>query len=144
MLDFVVVAMVLVLVALGYSVFQVRKKKNAKLHRTVQLVTAVVLLVTLIAFEVHVRMTDWRSLAEPSPYFESGLVDWSLWIHLLFAIPTPVVWGVVIGFGLSRFKKSFEVGRFNQTHRFWGRVAAGMMGMTAVTGWVFYYLAFVA
>ncbi len=143
-LDFVVVAMVLVLIALGLSVYQVRKKQNPKLHRSIQLITAIVLLITLIGFEVDIRMNGWREMAKPSPYFESGVVNWSLWIHLMFAIPTPFVWGGVIWFGLSRFRTSFQVGEYNRRHRIWGRVAAVFMVMTAVTGWIFYYLAFVA
>lgn len=143
-LDFVVVAMVLVLAALGFSIYQVRNKKNPQLHRLVQLVTAIVLLVTLVGFEVDIRLNGWREMAEPSPYYDSGVVSWSLWIHLMFAIPTPFIWAGVIGFGMSRFRASFQAGEFNRVHRIWGRVAAAFMVMTAITGWIFYYLAFVA
>jgi uncharacterized membrane protein YozB (DUF420 family) len=144
-LDFVVVAMVLVLIALAVSIRQIRNAKNPRLHRLIQLVTAGVLLLTLVVFEVDMQfLTDWRELAEPSPYFDSGVVNWALWIHLMFAIPTPLVWAGVIWFGLSRFKESFEAGDYNRVHRFWGRIASGLMVMTAITGWVFYYLAFVA
>lgn len=143
-LDFVVVAMVLVLLALGFSIYQVRVKKNPKLHRAIQLITAAILLVTLIGFEVDIRMNGWREMAKASPYFESGVVSWSLWIHLMFAIPTPFVWAGVIWFGLTRFRSSFQAGDYNRRHRMWGRIGAVFMLMTAVTGWVFYYLAFVA
>lgn len=137
--------MVLVLIALAVSVHQIRNKKNPQLHRLIQIITAIVLLLTLVVFEVDMQfLTDWRELAKPSPYYESGVVNWSLWIHLMFAIPTPFVWAGVIWFGLSRFGESFQVGKFNQSHRVWGRIAAGLMVMTALTGWVFYYLAFVA
>lgn len=143
-LDFVVVAMVLVLVAMGFSIYQVRSKNNPRLHRMVQLVTAIVLLITLVGFEVDIRINGWREMAEASPYYDSGVVGWSLAIHLMFAIPTPFIWAGVIGFGLSRFRESFQAGEFNRIHRIWGRAAAFFMAMTAVTGWVFYYLAFVA
>lgn len=143
-LDFVVLAMVLVLLAMGFSIYQVRVKKNPRLHRLLQVVTAIVLLVTLVGFEVDIRLNGWREMAEESPFYDSGLVGWSLVIHLIFAIPTPFIWAGVIGFGLSRFRESFQAGEYNRVHRFWGRVAAAFMIMTAVTGWIFYYLAFVA
>lgn len=136
--------MLLVLLILAFSVYLVRAKQNYKLHRLIQLVTASVLLVTLVVFEVDIRINGWRDLAEASPYFESGVVDWSLWIHLMFAIPTPIVWGAVIWFGLAKFKESFHAGDFNRVHRFWGWIATALMAGTAVTGWIFYYLAFVA
>lgn len=145
MLDFVAVAMLAVTVVLAVSVYIVRVKKNPSLHRTIQITTAIILILALIGFEVDVRFfTRWRELAEISPYYESGFVDRCLFVHLLFAIPTPFVWGAVIFMGLKRFKTGFEQGNVNRTHRIQGRIAAGMMVMTAVTGWFFYYVAFVA
>ena len=145
MLDFVSVAMLAVAVVLCFSIYQVRYLKNHKLHRTIQLTTALVLVLALVAFEIDVRFyTDWRKLAEPSPYFESGTVHIALWIHLAFAIPTPFIWGFVIWLALTRFKENFEAADFNRFHRISGRVAAAFMLATSVTGWIFYYLAFIA
>jgi hypothetical protein len=62
----------------------------------------------------------------------------------MFAIPTPFVWGAVVWSATGRFRQSFQQGEYNRWHRISGRVAAGMMFMTAVTGWIFYYVAFVA
>lgn len=145
MLDFVALAMLVVSLVLSYSIYQIRVRKRAKFHRNLQIGTAVVLTLALIAFEVDVRFVSrWRELAEASPYYRSGLVDLWLIIHLVFAIPTPFVWGYVIITGLRRFKTGFDQGNYNRTHRTLGRIAAGLMFMTAITGWVFYYLAFVA
>ena len=145
MLDFVSVAMLAVAVVLCFSIFQVRYRKNHALHRTIQMFTAIVLALALIAFEIDVRWyTNWRELAEPSPYFESGMVHWALWIHLAFAIPTPFAWLAVILLAVTRFKEDYEAGDFNRIHRVTGRIAAALMLATAVSGWTFYYLAFVA
>ena len=145
MLDFVVVAMLGVTVVLAYSIYLIRVKKKPRLHRNIQIATAIVLTVALVAFEIDVRFfTDWRELASSSPYYEAGIADWCLLVHLLFAIPTPVVWGIVIFMGLRRFKTGFVQGDFNRFHRISGRVAAGFMVLTAITGWIFYYVAFVA
>ena len=145
MLDLVSVAMLLVTIAMAFSFYQVRYLNNRRMHRRIQLSTVVVLAITLVAFEIDVRrFTDWKELAKPSPYYESGLVHWSLWIHLAFAIPTPLIWGVVIWMAFRRFKDDFDQGQFNKFHRISGRIAAAMMMATAITGWIFYYLAFVA
>jgi uncharacterized membrane protein YozB (DUF420 family) len=145
MLDFVAVVMLAVTAVLAFSIYQVRYRRNFRLHRNLQLTTAVLLGLSLIAFEVDVRLfTDWRELAKPSPYYESGIVHWSLAIHLCLAIPTPIVWVVVITMALRRFRHGFEQGSFNRFHRISGRIAAAMMFATALTGWTFYYLAFMA
>ena len=145
MLDFVALAMLFVLISLSVSIYAVRFKKNPKLHRTIQIATAVILTIALIGFEVDVRfITKWRELAQPSPFYENGVVDWCLTIHLLFAIPTPIIWGIVIFMAVRRFKTGFGQGSFNRFHRISGRIAAIFMVMTSLTGWVFYYVAFVA
>lgn len=145
MLDFVGLAMLGVTLVLTYSIYQIRIKKRPRWHRNIQIATAVILTLALIAFEVDVRfISPWREAATPSPYYASGWVDRWLLFHLLFAIPTPFVWGYVIISGLRRFKTGFQQGEYNRTHRVLGRVAAGLMFMTAITGWLFYYLAFVA
>lgn len=145
MLDFVAVLMVAVVVLLAYSIYVVRSKRNFSLHRNMQLAIASSLAIALVAFEVDIRMfTDWRELAKSSAFYESGWVDRMLAIHLCFAIPTPIVWAAVIWVSLRRFKNGFEQGAFNRWHRIAGRIGAVMMFGTSVTGWTFYYLAFVA
>lgn len=144
MLDFVTLVMFLVIMALGFSVYQVRCNRYG-LHKRIQLGTALALFGALIAFEIDMRfITDWRALAEASPFYASGTVDWCLAIHLVFAIPTPVVWAVVIWMALRQFKDGFDASGDRKMHRLLGRIAALMMLMTAITGWVFYYVAFVA
>ena len=149
MLDFVTLAMLAVVIVLALSIYLVRVKKKKRLHRTIQIATAVTLTLALIAFEIDVRfITNWRELAQPSPFYQSGWVDRCLAIHLVFAIPTPLVWGVVIFTALWKFKSDFSsetaATKFNRFHRISGRIAAALMFLTAITGWIFYYVAFVA
>jgi putative membrane protein len=145
MLDFVTLAMLLVSIVLAFSIYLIRVKKRPELHRNIQIATAIILVFALVAFEVDVRwITNWRELAETSPYYASGTVDGWLYFHLLFAIPTPFIWGFVIWKGLKNFKTGFHQGDYNKTHRIHGRIAAGFMFATAITGWIFYFLAFVA
>ena len=126
------------------SILVVRSRKNYAIHRTIQITLAVILGIAILVFEIDMRFfTDWRELAKPSTYYESGAVDRSLLIHLVFAVPTPFVWIYVIGSAIRNFDGS-KPGRHSPNHRIWGRIAAGMMFMTALTGWVFYWMAFVA
>ena len=144
MLDIVVCAMLLVVVVLGFSIFLVRSKREYRLHRGIQITLALVLAATIIAFEIDIRFfSDWRSAAEQSRFYSSGLVELSLWVHLAFAIPTPFIWAYVLTGALRRFQP-VGPGGYSRFHRRWGWIASIAMLLTALTGWVFYYLAFVA
>lgn len=145
MLDFVVLAMFGVLAIMTVSIGLVRFRQMYQLHKQIQITLAVVLLITIVAFEVDLRLItkDWRQLAQPSAYFESGAVDISLWIHLVFAIPTPFVWGFVIVQAIRRFPSPVKPNEYSARHKIWARIAAFFMFATAITGWIFYTLAFV-
>ncbi len=151
MLDFVFVALFAVIPVLASSIWLVKFRKPAELHKCewhkwIQLALGAILLVAVTAFEVDMRFItkDWRSLAEASPFYASKIVDYSLWIHLCFAIPTPLLWIFVIVRALQKFPKPVAPCEYSSRHMMWGRIAATAMFMTAVTGWVFYWLAFVA
>lgn len=146
MLDFVALAMIAVTIVMLCSLYLVRYKRWIKAHRWIQVITAAVLLLAVLAFEIDVRFfTKWRELAQPSPYYASGIVDGSLWIHLAFALPTPFLWGGIIYQAHKNYQRA-EVAdkQFWQRHRWHGRIGTAMMLMTAITGWAFYWLAFVA
>ena len=144
MLDVVFLAMFLVVAVLVFSVWTVRKSKNYRLHRKIQIASAVVLAITVVAFEIDMRFfSDWREQAKFSAFYESGVVDFSLAGHLLFAIPTPFIWAFVIYRAVANFRETTP-GEHSRWHKKWGRIAALMMLGTSVTGWIFYMLAFVA
>lgn len=145
MLDFVFLAMFAVLPILAFSIRLV-KKGRYEWHKRIQITLAIVLLVAVAAFEIDLNFItkDWRPLAKPSPYYESGLVDKVLWIHLAFAVPTPLLWIVVIVQALRKFPKPAAPSEHSRQHTRWAWTASAGMALTAVTGWTFYYLAFVA
>jgi hypothetical protein len=107
MLEIVVVAMFVVTIGLALSVAAARFGRLYRLHRTIQIGLTICLAVTLVAFEADMRfVTDWRALAEESPWYERGrfnVVDAALAVHLCFAIPTPFVWATTLGLALRRF-----------------------------------------
>ena len=144
MLDIVFVMMFVLVIFLSLSIWMVRRKRFA-FHRNLQLGLAAILIVAIVAFEIDVRFfTNWVELARPSPFFESGLVHLMLGIHLVFAIPVPFLWATVIWLALRNFPRPLEASEYSRKHRFWGRLAALFMILTATTGCVFYWIAFVA
>lgn len=148
MLDLVFLAMFAVVPVMAWSIWQVRKHQRYELHRTMQLLLGIVLAAAVVAFEVDMRVHGWRDRAVESPYWRDGAmndaIDWSLAIHLACAIPTAVLWVVVITLALRRFPRPVAPNEHSPTHRRWAWAAAIEMGLTAATGWIFYYFAFVA
>ena len=110
---------------------------------------AATLLAVLLLFEIDVHFIDkWMVRADASPYFDaesrSGLVVYALAVHLVFAITTFGVWSMVILRALWSFPRPPAPNEHSRFHRRWGTVAALDLVMTTVTGWIFYWLAFVA
>jgi putative membrane protein len=152
MLDVVFVAMFAVVPLLFLSI-QLAKRGQFALHKLAQLVLGSVLLVAVIAFEVDMRVSGWQHRATASPYFKTasaGGLDWScpvgisLAIHLCFAIPTAILWTYVIVMALRKFPSPPKPNEHSHAHKKFSWLGTiGMVG-TAVTGWAFYYLAFMA
>ena len=147
MLDVVFLAMFAVVPLMLWSICQVRYRRRYLLHKRMQLALAIALLVAVLAFEIDMRFfTDWQVRAEASPYFTSP-VNWvkiALGVHLFFAIPTTVIWVYVVWHALRYIPNPPGRSRHSAKHIRWGWIAAWEMVGTAVTGWAFYYLAFMA
>jgi putative membrane protein len=145
MLDVVFLAMFAVLPVLGWSVWVVRYRRRYVLHKRVQLALAGVLLVAVTAFEIDMRFfTDWEQRAVSPPATEpASAVYAALYVHLCFAVTTSLLWIWVVAQALRRFPRPPAPGEHSRQHLFLGRLAAIDMVMTAVTGWIFYWLAFV-
>ena len=87
--------------------------------------------------------TDWRSLAASSIFYESGWVDRLLWLHLCFAIPTPLVWMYTVVMALKRIPAEPGPCEYAARHRFWGWLSAVLMYLTTLTAGLFYLASFV-
>jgi putative membrane protein len=151
MLDVVFLAMFAVVPLLLFSVYLVRYRRLFQLHKWLQLGTGIVLLIAVTAFEVDMRFItrEWALRAAPSPYFDVDNrwgcpVGISIIIHLLFAVPTLLLWIYVNVQAVRKFAAPPQPNAYSHAHMLWGRAAGIGMLMTAVTGWIYYYLAFVA
>ena len=148
MLDVVALAMVAFVPALLWSVYLVVYRRRYALHKKIQLALGITLLITVALFEVDIRLGGWRHRSDASPYSgHEGSTDWvsvALAIHLCFAVSAALLWIVVIFRALREFPKPPAPAAHSAWHRRVGMAAAIDMACTAVTGWIFYYLAFVA
>lgn len=148
MLDLVVVGMALTVPLMLASVALAKYGQQFRWHRRIQIVLAVTLLVILAAFELEMRFEGWRDRAVASPYWRDGKwndpIDYSLAIHLLVAVPTPLLWATIIVRAVRHFPRPPVPGDHSRWHRRWGRWGVLLMTATAATGWLFYYLAFTA
>jgi len=144
MLDVVFTAMFAVVPILAWSIYQVRCRRRFTLHKRVQLTLGIVLLATVALFEIDMQfLTRWEERAEPSPYFSTWVYP-ALYVHLFFAVPTAVLWVFVIVQALRKFEQPPRRNAYSRRHMFWGWLAAVEMLLTGLTGWLFYWLAFVA
>jgi putative membrane protein len=149
MLDVVLVAMFVVVPLLAASIYLVKYRRDYALHKRLQLAMAAVLLVAVLLFELDIRINGWEQRASPSPYFDAAS-KWtcpagvSLIVHLSFAVPTLVLWTIVVIQALRKFSRPPLPGAHSQWHARWAMIGAVGMVLTALTGWLFYWLAFVA
>lgn len=144
MLDVLFLAMIAVVLVLGGSVYQVRYRQRYRLHKWIQLTLGVVLLLTVVAFEVDMRLYGWEDRAAGAIGGHVSSTVWAaLYVHLVFAITAVVLWPVVIVLALRKFPSPPRPGAHSRTHVRWARLAAIDMVLVAITGWVFYWLAFV-
>jgi len=143
-MDLVLVGLLAVLPLLAWSIHVVRGRRDFATHKRLQLAIAAALAACIVVFEIDVRLiSDWKDRARPSPFWPTGVLA-ALGIHLVFAVSTLVLWTWTIWEALRRFPVPPAPGSHGPRHRFMARLAAIDLVLTACTGIVFYWLAFVA
>lgn len=149
MLDFVVTALVLIVPALLVSLYLVRVRRSYVSHRNLQLVLAGVLLVAVIAFEIDIRLHGgWETIVgrrTPALSVEQlETVKQTLYVHLVFAISTPLLWGTTIVLAMKRMPKPPAPCEHSRLHKTLGWLSVIDLVLTSATGLLFYYRAFIA
>ena len=142
MFDIVVVAMFIVLPVLAWSILVVKRQRNYQLHKRIQIGLGAVLLVAVTCFELDIRLhPQWKESMWQSPRYD--LVRPLLSVHLFFSISTTLLWIVTIIAAWRRFPNPPVPGLHSRLHKRLAWAATIDMFCTAITGWTFYYLAFV-
>jgi putative membrane protein len=144
MIDVVCLAMIGVVIVLAWSVYQVKVRHRYQLHKWTQITLGAVLLVVVILFEVDIRLHGWEERAANALKGRpASVVYTALYVHLVFAISTVLLWPITIVLGIANFSNPPLPGPHSRVHIPLARTAAIDMVLTAITGWVFYWLAFV-
>lgn len=142
MLDVVVVAMAGVLAVLAWSVIQVRRGRFT-LHKRTQILLSAALLAVVAAFELEIRIYGWEDRAAGAIGGQASPTVWGmLYLHLIFAVSSFVLWPTVLVLAIRRFPVPPKPSEYSPRHRLMARVAAIDMTLTALTGWAWYYVAF--
>jgi len=144
MIDVVCAAMLGVVMVLGWSVYQVKVHRRYQIHKWTQIILGAVLLVVVILFEIDIRLHGWESRAAGIiGGHPAQAVIWALYVHLVFSVSSVILWPVTIGLAAWKFGDPPRPGPHSRIHIPLAWAAAIDMGLTAITGWVFYWLAFV-
>lgn len=150
MLDFVVCALIIVVPLLLFSLWNVKAKHRYQLHRKLQLLLGVILLVAVSAFEIDLQVVHggWENIVRKSAPGDAELAariktaqPW-LYVHLVFAVTTPIIWVITLVMALKKFERPAQPGSHSQVHRILGWISTIDITLTAVTGLAFYYVAF--
>jgi putative membrane protein len=143
-LDVLCLAMLAVVLVLAWSVYQVKYRGRFSLHKWTQITLGVILLAVVILFEIDIRLHGWEERS-------AGLIGGrapsmaliALYVHLVFAISTVILWPTTIILALRNFPQPPRPGEHSRIHIPLARTAAIDMVLTAITGWIFYWAAFV-
>lgn len=143
-LDVLCLAMLAVVVVLAWSVYQVKYRQRYSLHKWTQVALGTILLTVVILFEIDIRLHGWqeRAAGQLGAQAPSAAVT-ALYVHLVFAVTTVLLWPTVIVLALRKFPNPPVPGPHSRIHVPLARIAAIDMVLTAITGWIFYYVAFV-
>ena len=142
-LDLIAVGLIAFVPLLAYSIHKVRAQHAYETHRKFQTGLSTLLLILVVLFEIELRTYGWRHHAEVSPYYQTTLPP-VLNVHLFFAISTSLLWLVTFLTAFRKFSRPAKPNTFSKTHKLLGRLTVFGTCMTGITGWMFYYMAFIA
>lgn len=142
LMDLVVLSLIAIIPLLVYSFRLARQKRYAE-HKRLQVVLASVLAVVVVLFEVDMQMAGGIfALTAASRFAGTALLNGSIYLHVLLAVGTTLLWIWLIALSLKRFPNPPAPGAFSRTHRRWGRFGMILMLLTGLTGVEVYILGF--
>ena len=140
--DVVFVSLFFLVILVGISLLAVMRG-HYRIHKGCQIASTAALGCVLLYFEVDIRTSGWTHLAIPSPYYHTILFPF-LYLHIGVAAISVFLWSRTLLCALRHFSRRPTPGIYSTTHRQQGAWAMGSLLATAVTGWIFYWMAFVS
>lgn len=148
MLDVVVCALVGVVPTLLYSLYLVKVQRAYALHRNIQVLLGLVLLVTVGLFEVDMRMhggirkiLGQREMPLTSEQFTFFYK--LLYVHLFFSVTTVFLWAATLILALRHIPNPPTPCAHSTLHKRLGWLSTVDITLTSVTGLLVYYFGFV-
>lgn len=141
-MDLLAVSMLIVVPTLTTALWLAKRRRYAA-HKSVQVGLSLILLLVIVVFELEIRFSGWTQHAEASSLYDTWLFP-ILWVHLSIAITTTVLWCTTLYLALKNFPKPPKPGSHSRLHLRLARPAAFGMYLTSITGWTFYWAAFLA
>ena len=139
--DILVVALLVIIPILLYSIYLVKKKKQYNTHKRLQVFIAIVLGVAISIFEIDIRLRGWKHLVTQSKYYYTIL--WPVfYTHLLFAVTTTILWIIVVVAALKKFSRNPQPNQHSTFHKKLAPWATVGLIITTITGITFYYIGF--
>jgi uncharacterized membrane protein YozB (DUF420 family) len=118
------------------------------MHKILQIVLGIVLLVAVGLFEVDMRLHGGitgilAKRSRPLTPSERASFDQLLYVHLFFAISTVVLWATTLTLALRRMPAPPAPCAHSRLHKRLGWLSAADITLTSVTGLLVYYYGFV-
>lgn len=130
---------------LTWSFYVVRYKGGYSLHKTLQLYLTGALVFALFWHAVNPWLDPlWLDRVLQSPYQQRGLLAPALLIHRVISYVCCVAWLWTVVYALHGFASPPTPGKFSRDHTRVALLAAASVYATALTGWIYYWMAFVA
>lgn len=143
-LDVLCLAMLAVMIVLAWSIYLVKVRRQYALHKRIQVALGLILLAVIVLFELDIRLHGWqdRAAGQIGGQAPAAAVT-ALYVHLVFAVSTVALWISTTVLALRRFPEPPLPAPHSRVHKILGWIASVDMGFTTLSGWVFYWFAFV-
>lgn len=143
LVDVVTLSFIIILPILIVSWWLARKKKDYGNHRRIQLYLGIALGVVVAIFEYDLSQSGGIfEMTKGSIYEGTAILNWTIYIHTIFAVAATVIWAGLIIASLIKFGKPPRPNDFSGKHRFFGRLGMFVMIMAGITSPPLYYFGF--
>ncbi len=109
------------------------------LHKYLQIILFSTVLILVVALETSLQFGGLSNISKQSPY--SGTIELTILfiVHLIFATSSFLGWLWLIIKSAKRYPDAFDF-----DHKKWGKILFWDIVLMVITGWILYWMTFVA